>query len=155
MELDGKLKLVMMDIDSFPKLTQGLNIRSVPSVFLIYKGNIVDMFQGMPQEDQLDKFLQTGIIVSSLETDTNVMAEAMIQIEQLLKDKNFTKAEAAVDDALKLEEWVNNYGTELTLSKAYCLLFSDPTRVKDTIAIRELLGVLTEQKINDASDFYQ
>lgn len=51
---EGKLKLVMLDIDSFPQLTQGLNIRSVPSVFLIYKGSIVDMFQGMPKEDQLD-----------------------------------------------------------------------------------------------------
>ena len=83
------------------------------------------------------------------------MADAIIQIEQLLKEKNFTKAEAAVSDALKLEEWVNNYGTELTLSKAYCLLFSNQSKLIDTIAVRAILGTLTEEKINDASEFYQ
>ena len=39
-----KVKLVKMDIDAVPQLSQALQIRSVPSVYLIYKGNVVDMF---------------------------------------------------------------------------------------------------------------
>ena len=43
-ELDGKVQMVKMNIDDFPKLSTGLSLKSVPSVFLIYKGNVVDMF---------------------------------------------------------------------------------------------------------------
>ena len=53
---EGKLKLVKLNIDDLPKLSSGLNIRSVPSVFLIYKGNVVDMFKGVPEEKELDEF---------------------------------------------------------------------------------------------------
>ena len=53
---EGKLKLVKLNIDDLPKLSSGLNIRSVPSVFLIYKGNVVDMLKGIPEDNELDNF---------------------------------------------------------------------------------------------------
>jgi len=40
--VEGKLKLVKLNIDSFPKLSSGLNIRSIPTVLLIYRGRLVD-----------------------------------------------------------------------------------------------------------------
>ena len=43
-DIDGKIKLVKLNIDDLPKLSSGLNIRSIPAVFLVYNGNIVDMF---------------------------------------------------------------------------------------------------------------
>ena len=42
--LEGRIKMVKLNIDDLPQLSEGLNIRSIPAVFLIYKGNIVDMF---------------------------------------------------------------------------------------------------------------
>ena len=42
-EFEGKMKMVKLNIDDLPKLTTGLGIRSIPQVFLIYKGNIVDV----------------------------------------------------------------------------------------------------------------
>ena len=42
-EFEGKLKLVKLNIDNHPKLSSGLNIRSIPTLFLIFNGNIVDM----------------------------------------------------------------------------------------------------------------
>jgi len=70
---EGKLKLVKLNIDSFPQLTQGLNIRSVPSVFLIFKGQIVDMVQGMVEPEKLDEFINTGLLVAGIETNENLM----------------------------------------------------------------------------------
>lgn len=35
-QLEGKVKLVKMNVDSFPQLTTGLNVKSLPSVFLIF-----------------------------------------------------------------------------------------------------------------------
>lgn len=40
---EGKLKLVKLNIDNHPQLSTGLNIRSIPTLFLIFNGNIVDM----------------------------------------------------------------------------------------------------------------
>ena len=42
--------MVTLNIDDLPKLTTGLNIRSIPAIFLIFKGNIVDVLQGLPEE---------------------------------------------------------------------------------------------------------
>ena len=47
LEHEGKFKLMKMNIDTLPQLATALNIKSVPYVFLIHKGNIVDTFQGM------------------------------------------------------------------------------------------------------------
>lgn len=43
-ENEGKFKLIKYNIDNIPELTQALNIKSVPTVFLVHKGNIMDTF---------------------------------------------------------------------------------------------------------------
>jgi putative thioredoxin len=53
LEHEGKFKLMKMNIDTLPQLATALNIKSVPYVFLIHKGNIVDTFQGMPNQSRL------------------------------------------------------------------------------------------------------
>lgn len=45
--------MVKLNIDDLPQLSTGLNIRSIPTVFLIYKGNIIDTFSGIPSEARL------------------------------------------------------------------------------------------------------
>ena len=75
--LDGKIKLVKLNIDHHPSLSQGLNIRSIPALFLIFKGNIVDAITGMPEESKLDEFIQTGLGVGEVETSENIMAEVL------------------------------------------------------------------------------
>jgi putative thioredoxin len=74
---EGKLKLVKLNIDDLPKLSSGLNIRSVPSVFLIYKGNVVDMLKGIPEDQELDNFFQTALMLNKMQTDEKVMADVI------------------------------------------------------------------------------
>ena len=45
---EGKVRMVKLNIDNLPQLSTALNIRSLPTVFLIFKGNIVDTFTGLP-----------------------------------------------------------------------------------------------------------
>ncbi len=52
LEFEGQFKLVKMDIEAVPDISTGLQIRNIPAVFLIYKGNIVDQFVGMPTSDE-------------------------------------------------------------------------------------------------------
>ena len=46
-EHDGKFKLVKLNIDNLPQLTKGLNVKAVPSLFLIYRGNVMDTLTGV------------------------------------------------------------------------------------------------------------
>ena len=58
-----KARLIKLNIDTFPKLSTALQIRSIPSVFLIYRGNVVDMFQGIPDQKTLDEFFKTALLL--------------------------------------------------------------------------------------------
>jgi thioredoxin len=41
-DYEGKFRLVKLNIDTLPELTRALNVKSVPALFLIYKGNVMD-----------------------------------------------------------------------------------------------------------------
>jgi len=60
----GQWKLLKIDIDKFPKIATQLQvlktflneIKSVPTVILVHKGNGVDGFTGLPDEATFTKF---------------------------------------------------------------------------------------------------
>jgi len=39
-----------MDIDSFPEIAELLEIKHVPEVYMIYKGDLIDLFGGVPKD---------------------------------------------------------------------------------------------------------
>lgn len=41
---ESRFKLVKVNIDKLPQIAQGLKVTSIPHVFLIYQGKIVDNF---------------------------------------------------------------------------------------------------------------
>jgi thioredoxin len=45
-EHDGKFRLVKLNIDNIPQLATGLNVKSIPALFLIYRGNVLDTVTG-------------------------------------------------------------------------------------------------------------
>lgn len=46
LQYEGKFKLVKLNIDNLPQLATGLNVKSIPALFLIYKGNMLDAMTG-------------------------------------------------------------------------------------------------------------
>lgn len=52
----GNVKLVKVDIDKFPQIAQALQVKSVPTVYLIYGNQAVDGFQGAIDDQGLDRF---------------------------------------------------------------------------------------------------
>ena len=46
-----KVDYVYMDIDQFPEIAEMLEIQHIPKTFMIYKGELVDQFGGVPQDD--------------------------------------------------------------------------------------------------------
>uniref|UniRef100_A0A7S3FVW0 Thioredoxin domain-containing protein n=1 Tax=Strombidium rassoulzadegani TaxID=1082188 RepID=A0A7S3FVW0_9SPIT len=58
-EFQGKVKYVYMDIDKFPAMADILEIQFIPKTFMIFKGELVDQFGGVPQESaKIKEFFQ-------------------------------------------------------------------------------------------------
>ena len=73
--------MVKLNIDDLPQLSTGLNIRSIPAVFLIYKGNIIDMFQGIPEAKTIDDFFNTAVLLDQMQTDESIMDDVLSKVE--------------------------------------------------------------------------
>uniref|UniRef100_A0A7S3FT30 Thioredoxin domain-containing protein n=1 Tax=Strombidium rassoulzadegani TaxID=1082188 RepID=A0A7S3FT30_9SPIT len=151
-----KMRLVKLNIDNLPTLSNQLQIRSIPAVFLIYKGNIVDMFQGVPTEKTLDQFFETALLLNRMSNDKDIMANVFSDLEAMINENKLENALNVVRDSMKMEEWKANYEAHMILIEAYCLLFTAKQGEKyvDTIPVRKSLEQLTEEKMNDLPDFY-
>jgi putative thioredoxin len=66
---EGTFKLIKLNIDNLPQLATALNIKNVPSVFLIHKGNIMDTFTGVPGPARLKEFVDTAVLLDSMSHD--------------------------------------------------------------------------------------
>lgn len=45
----GKVQYVYFDVEKLPQLSGSLEIKSTPQTLLIYKGGLVEQFEGYPQ----------------------------------------------------------------------------------------------------------
>ncbi|MEA5666451.1 thioredoxin [Stenotrophomonas sp. MH1] len=69
-EYNGAFELAKVDVDKEQQIAAAFQIRSVPTVFLIKDGQIVDGFPGAMPEGQLREFLtQHGVLPAEASTD--------------------------------------------------------------------------------------
>lgn len=65
--------MIKLNIDNHPQLATALNIKSVPTVFLVHKGNIMDTFSGVPSATSLKDFIDTAVLLESMSHDEVVI----------------------------------------------------------------------------------
>ena len=58
----GKFKIVKLNIDNLPQLAQGLNVKSIPALFLIYRGNVMDSMVGA-DPIKLEELFKTALLI--------------------------------------------------------------------------------------------
>lgn len=58
---EASVDLAKVDIDELDELAAEYNVMSVPSVFALKKGVVVDSFVGLKDEDQLEAFLTKAL----------------------------------------------------------------------------------------------
>ena len=133
-----KAKLVKLNIDNFPQLSTALQIRSIPAVFLVYRGNIVDTFSGIPDANTLNQFFSTAKLLDQMQSDESIMDDVFSKLEGMLKEGSLEQALNIVTDSAQLPLWQERYGTHMVVVKAYCELFlaKKNDKVADTIKIR-------------------
>lgn len=54
---DGQLSLAKIDVDNSEFLPDRFSIRAVPTILAIKDGNIVNRFEGVVEDEQLDEFI--------------------------------------------------------------------------------------------------
>lgn len=48
--------MIKVNIDKCPEIAHALQVKSVPTVYLLFQGQAVDRIQGNVSDQQLDKF---------------------------------------------------------------------------------------------------
>ena len=56
-DTNGAVKLVKVDVDANPRVSQAFQVQSIPAVFAIHEGKIVDSFTGALPEHQVREFV--------------------------------------------------------------------------------------------------
>lgn len=105
-EYDGRFVLVKVDVDRYPQIAQAFGVQSIPHVFALRNGQLVNEFVGVLPEEQLRGWLDQ-LQPSPLE---QLIAEA-----RRLEASEPTAAEAKYREALELDP--RNDGVKVQLAR--------------------------------------
>ncbi len=92
-EYAGQFLLVKVDVDQQPGLAQAFGVRSIPHVFALRHGQLVDHFQGALPEEQIRQWL------AQFQPSP---AELLLQEARKLEQEDVAAAEAKYREALEL-----------------------------------------------------
>lgn len=102
-EYNGAFELAKVDVDKEQQIAAAFQIRSVPTVFLVKGGQLVDGFPGALPEGQLREFLkQHGIEPAAAQAVADEPAAVLDPHAQVLALRNAIEAEPDKDE-LKLD----------------------------------------------------
>ena len=136
----GRVKLVKIDVDRAPNLSQQLRIQSIPTVYAFWQGQPVDGFQGAVPGSEIKKFIDK---LAELGGVDNGLADALAAAEEMLAEG--AAADAAETFAAILAEEPENaaaYGglirTHLAiddLDRAQALADAAPAKIAGSIEV--------------------
>ena len=69
---EGKFKLDKINIDNLPQLATALQVRSIPTLFLVYRGNVMDQITGA-DPTKLEDLIKTAILIEKAQHDESIM----------------------------------------------------------------------------------
>ena len=98
-ESEGKFKLVKLNIENLPQLASGLNVKSIPALFLIYRGNVMDTMVGVDPK-KLKELVDTAILIEQSTHDESIMIKVLDEAQKMIEEKNYPQAENILRDGL-------------------------------------------------------
>ncbi len=103
-EYNGAFELAKVDVDREQQLAAAFQVRSIPTIFLVKDGQLVDGIPGALPEGQLREFLQSHGIVPAAAAEPEVQAapEATDPHAEVVRLRG-EAAEKPEDDALRLD----------------------------------------------------
>jgi putative thioredoxin len=103
-ETNGAVDLVKVDVDANPQISQAFRVQSIPAVFAIHDGQIVDSFVGALPEAQVREFVERlAPGTSAVDRLVNAGDEASLR-EALALDPKSVDAAVALGEYLLQEQ---------------------------------------------------
>ena len=78
-ELEGKLKVVRVDVERNPLLARGFQVRSIPMLVLMNEGRLVDQIVGLADKPAIMKLVKPFLPVAADELEPKDLAELLVQ----------------------------------------------------------------------------
>tara|TARA_Y100000589_G_scaffold329191_1_gene375079 strand:- start:1549 stop:2454 length:906 start_codon:yes stop_codon:yes gene_type:complete len=93
LQMNGKVKLVKVDIDQNQSLAQQMQIQSVPTVLAFFEGKPVNGFAGMKSEEEVLNFITEVATLSGHSSDgLKNIGSLLDEAEKKLQDKDYETA---------------------------------------------------------------
>ena len=97
-----------------------LSISSVPTVFLVYKGNVVDSFVGLPDAKKLENFFESITLLKGIGEDEKIIQAMLVGVDEYMTKKIYDRAENMLNEAYSHQRWRNKYGHIIKLGLGLC-----------------------------------
>ena len=107
-EHEGKFKLVKLNIDNLPQLASGLNVKSIPTLFLIYRGNMMDTVTGV-DDTKINELIKTAILIEQTQHDETIMVNVLNESSELIEAGKYANAKQILQDGLTYEKWRDKF----------------------------------------------
>lgn len=118
---EGKnFKLVKIDIDANGELAEMLSISSVPTIFLVYKGNVIDSFVGLPDSKKLEQFFESIGLIFGIGQDSKIILALLTGADEYMDKKIYDRAENMLNEAYSHQIWREKFGHVIKLGLALC-----------------------------------
>lgn len=138
-----------LNIDTLPQLATALHVKSVPSVFLVHRGNVVDTFTGIPSEARLKEFVDTALLLESMGHDERVITTLLEKAQEFAARGEWEPAEKMYLEGSKHEAWQDKFGPSIQVGLAMCAL-----KKKDIPRTKELLKKVSDAAKKNLPEFY-
>jgi len=113
-------KLIKINIDTNNELADMLNIKFVPTIFLIYKGNVMMTFNGFPDEKTQIELFDTINLLRGIAHDENVIKSLLKGADEWMVKTQYERAENMFNEAASHLKWKKQYGYIIKLGMALC-----------------------------------
>ncbi len=126
----GAVRLVKIDVDKSPELSQQLRIQSIPTVYAFHGGRPIDAFQGALPESEIKAWIDKVIATAGGSTPTSPVEEGLAAADAALTAGDSGSATAIYGQILTHEP--DNVPAHLGLAKCHL-------QAGDTAAAREVI----------------
>lgn len=102
----------MLNVESLPLLARAVQVKKVPSIFILNQGTSVERIDGNLNEIKLEKVITSLRLISGVRTADDIIVAKMNQAHQLLTQKSFAESIQSYKNIINSEIFHEKY--ELT-----------------------------------------
>jgi len=58
-----------------------LQVKNIPAVFLVHRGNVADHFAGVPTKERLEDFINTGLLLEGMHKNRKLVDQMLVSAD--------------------------------------------------------------------------